>query len=658
MIEDFKPRAKQAKIRPSSTISPHIREIVSQLRCYVWQYEATGDEAKEEQIWGKPARSPMRTGRKIRWGGEHFEKDEHLWGDFHSAWIAYLLNPYPLDGIGFLVEPDRPIEVEGEDQLPVWLDLDDCRNPETGQIDHRVMEEIEQLNTYTEISPSGKGLRCLGLGKRHPGSRTFFDIDGHNVEIYGGGVGGRHLITYTGVALEGYDRPVRNIQNWVDLTVPVKTSSKKSDGSALNPEPVHASDEELIAMLKRSRRGDLFERLWEGEARLWGGEDAVYGSPSEADLALAGMLAFATGRDEERMMRMLRASGLNREKWDEHPTYLEDTVKVAVRNCTKVYNPKDLQNSEQHPKNELLEGCLKLWMGIKDPKVRGAFGSLLVYARKYGMYCRQGHVEEAHGKRHIVPEEGVLVYAALRDLGILMGEGDVSEISKSMKKMREGGLGVRLSKGKGFWGSLYLLPTTLVAPIDSGLQHKKHNGGTQCGGGLFTTPYCVSTGVSICCKPESIAYLDLIWTRKASKADGKRGLTTNQKIVLELVLFSDLRSVDDLAYFFGRRKSNLKKRDIDPLIEMKLIELDKSGALKVDEGFEKTLHEIFVESGGQEELRMVREKFKKDREKYGEEYVDNEIKAKKIEEQFRLAMKGELGFMDLDWEAVYELDRA
>lgn len=62
---------------------------------------------------------------------------------------------------------------------------------------------------------------------------------------------------------------------------------------------------------------------------------------SEADFALAKELAYWTGKDCARIERMMRGSGLVREKWDQRRpggTLLMQTVRRAVAACTQVYH--------------------------------------------------------------------------------------------------------------------------------------------------------------------------------------------------------------------------------------------------------------------------------------------------------------------------------
>jgi hypothetical protein len=68
--------------------------------------------------------------------------------------------------------------------------------------------------------------------------------------------------------------------------------------------------------------------------QLWRGECS---KDSTSDMALASHLAFWTGCDEERIRRLMLRSGLVRDKWRSHRTYLEMTIGNACMACTNVY---------------------------------------------------------------------------------------------------------------------------------------------------------------------------------------------------------------------------------------------------------------------------------------------------------------------------------
>lgn len=88
-----------------------------------------------------------------------------------------------------------------------------------------------------------------------------------------------------------------------------------------------------------------FAALWNGDADVLGrkwppnkhgeGYDA-----SSADMALANMLAFWTGKNCERMRELMERSALNRSKWHARPAYLADTIVKACAFVQSVYTAK------------------------------------------------------------------------------------------------------------------------------------------------------------------------------------------------------------------------------------------------------------------------------------------------------------------------------
>lgn len=85
--------------------------------------------------------------------------DPTTWGTFEEAVACYQRGG--VDGIGLVLT--------GDDDL-LAFDLDHCRDATTGAIEDWAQEIIDTLNTYTEISPSGTGIRLLARG-RLPGKR-------------------------------------------------------------------------------------------------------------------------------------------------------------------------------------------------------------------------------------------------------------------------------------------------------------------------------------------------------------------------------------------------------------------------------------------------------------------------------------------------------
>jgi hypothetical protein len=94
---------------------------------------------------------------------------------------------------------------------------------------------------------------------------------------------------------------------------------------------VMTADSELLQAAGEAANGDKFRRLWAGDT-------AGYPSSSEADQALANLLAFWVGSpDPARIESLMRQSGLMRPKWDQHKMYLANTIKKALEGRTEFY---------------------------------------------------------------------------------------------------------------------------------------------------------------------------------------------------------------------------------------------------------------------------------------------------------------------------------
>ncbi len=89
----------------------------------------------------------------------------------------------------------------------VVVDLDGCRNKDTGELTARAQEIVESLDTYTEISKTGTGLHLVARGK------IAADIDAPPVEMYAGHKGGAgKLIVWTGNVIDVFHSVIENRQ--------------------------------------------------------------------------------------------------------------------------------------------------------------------------------------------------------------------------------------------------------------------------------------------------------------------------------------------------------------------------------------------------------------------------------------------------------------
>lgn len=213
-------------------------------------------------------------------------------------------------------------------------DLDGCVHD--GKLDEWAQEIVDELDSYTELSPSGTGLHIFFLIKNffYDKERYYINNRKTHLEVYVPGATHRFL-TMTGQCIHGTEVMERTeqlkgvlekymVRPQADVTLPKVTAP----GSFL-------SDSSVIAKMQTSKRGEKAKALWEGTI-----PDGK--SHSEADMALAEILAFWCGGDIEQMDRLFRQSGLMRDKWDRPQsgsTYGWLTLEKAVRSCTAFYSP-------------------------------------------------------------------------------------------------------------------------------------------------------------------------------------------------------------------------------------------------------------------------------------------------------------------------------
>jgi putative DNA primase/helicase len=117
------------------------------------------------------------------------------WNDFESVVKAYQLNRF--DGIGFVVTPTDAY---------CGIDLDHCRNPETGEIEPDKLAIVNKFNSHAEITPSNLGVR-VWIKAKLPGEKK--RNDKIHIEIYDSA----RFFTVTGNHLEGTPRTIENRQN-------------------------------------------------------------------------------------------------------------------------------------------------------------------------------------------------------------------------------------------------------------------------------------------------------------------------------------------------------------------------------------------------------------------------------------------------------------
>jgi len=313
---------------------------------------------REEERDGKLTKVPYspRTGQRAD------STAPETWASYDEAVKAYRAHGY--DGIGFVFTP--------EDDL-CGVDLDKCLDPETGELEGWAQEVIEELDSYTEISPSGTGVHVLVRGELPAGRKRKGRFEAYDRGRY---------FTVTGKHLSGSPQSIENRQEELRDVVRRVLGEESTNGHAkpvAAPEPAEngLSDSEVIQKALAASNGARFSRLWNG-----GTND--YGSHSEADLALCGMLAFWTGGDAARIDKLFRQSGLYREKWD-RKDYRNRTIAEALSGKTEFYKaPKTVKladGTERKIEEIRPEEIGKLLSGVEPEEVSWLWPSWLALGK-------------------------------------------------------------------------------------------------------------------------------------------------------------------------------------------------------------------------------------------------------------------------------------
>lgn len=208
--------------------------------------------------------------------------DRATWSDFKTAVASARKNSL---GLGFVFS-------ETDDFIGV--DLDDCF--ENGKPCSWAMDVVNGLESYAEITPSGKGLHIIVkgelTGKRRRKGQVETYQTGRFFTVTGERLGDVHYILDHQSGVDEFYR-----QHFGEEPVPEPVPVK--------PVPINTTDEKILDGLK----------LVPAFQKLFGGDHSSYESQSEADLALCSIIAKRT-HDPQLIDGIFRQSGLFREKWD------------------------------------------------------------------------------------------------------------------------------------------------------------------------------------------------------------------------------------------------------------------------------------------------------------------------------------------------------
>lgn len=247
--------------------------------------------------------------------------DPNTWSSYETA-----INFTGADGVGFFFEPPYlGIDIDN-------VEDDIYRYRQGDKLDNIVSEFTEAFKTYTEVSPSGNGLHLIVKGKI-PGERRRKG----NIEMYDSG----RFFTMTGNSIGKYkevtEASPQLFEEIYNKYFPSTSNVIQHPSNNFQDNIHNLSEMEVINEIYQSKQAKVFDDLMRGNY------EQHYGSHSEADMALANILAFWCAKDYTQMDSIFRQSNLYRDKWDEkrkNSTYGEQTLFKAINETHNVYTPK------------------------------------------------------------------------------------------------------------------------------------------------------------------------------------------------------------------------------------------------------------------------------------------------------------------------------
>lgn len=284
----------------TDVLSPALAELAARPHWVVWRRELRD---------GKPTKVPYNA----RTSARASSTDPSTWSTYEDAQAR----AWQYDGVGYVLSPDDPY---------TGVDLDHCRDDRTGVVETWAQTIVDSLDSYTEISPSRQGLRIFVRAMLPPHGRRKGLL-----ELYADG----RFLTITGALLAGSPTTIEERQHAVDVLHhrtfgQPKPAVAPRNGTAHTPSSL--DDAALLDVALHAKNGEAFRALWNGD---W---SSCYSSQSEADLALCSHLAFYVGADQERIVRLVRSSGLYRDKWD-RPDYQQRTIGKVLSTLGETYTP-------------------------------------------------------------------------------------------------------------------------------------------------------------------------------------------------------------------------------------------------------------------------------------------------------------------------------
>jgi len=312
----YESNMERERRRPNEAIKQLEENVPDQLKSLpqwvLWRYEGQPGE--------KPKKQQFTTDGRLA-----SVSNPETWTTFTHALRMYTQSR-GYEGLGLMLTKDLTV-----------IDLDNCLDT-NGQPTPQAQQIVRATSSYTEISPSQKGLHIFLLGSVPGTSRRRENVEMYDTDRY---------ITITGRRLPGTPDQIRENQEIIDrihhqfISPPEVT---RSPARAFY-QPQALTHREIIDKALGAKNGAKFSRLWSGDTTL-------YTSPSEAHLGLFAMLLYWTNGDVKTAEELFKESGQfdkeTEKKWnDRHSadgkTYGQMTMEKAQdtrKNYTQKRSPK------------------------------------------------------------------------------------------------------------------------------------------------------------------------------------------------------------------------------------------------------------------------------------------------------------------------------
>lgn len=271
----------------------------------------------------------------------HFgaSNDPKAFSSFSHAHLV--LERYSYDGLGVGIFGDI-----------CAIDLDDCITAD-GKLSEKAKDIISHMHSYTELSPSGKGIHILFCAPNFDFDKSKYYINNQSegIEAYIAGATNK-FVTITGKRLVGspHDLQERSSQlSEVLETYMRRREWDREDQQKCEFTDLHLTDDEILRLVVE--HSPRFGSLLDGDISDYDNDQ------SRADMALCTKLAFYT-RDPDQIDRIYRNSGLGRTdgKWDRvqsGSTYGRLTIEKALDMVCEQYHSREADTAPERKREAL-----------------------------------------------------------------------------------------------------------------------------------------------------------------------------------------------------------------------------------------------------------------------------------------------------------------